>query len=112
MQYKGTQKTVRQIAEELGVSAILEGGVQKSGETVRINAQLINAGTDEHIWADNYDRSIKDLFAIQSEVAQQVAQQLDIKLNTNQKDKLNKEPTKNKEAYEHYLKATDFQINS
>jgi TolB-like protein len=73
MLYKGSKKSIKQIAEELGVSAILEGSVQKVGNAIRITAQLIDANTQEHIWANHWDREFKEIFAIQSEVAQEIA---------------------------------------
>ncbi|HEV2122232.1 MAG TPA: hypothetical protein VGW38_05595, partial [Chloroflexota bacterium] len=73
MQYKGTQKSLRQIGEELGVGHVLAGSVRRAGDRVRISAQLINARTDEHLWAERYDRQLKDIFAIQSEIAEQIA---------------------------------------
>jgi TolB-like protein len=78
MQYKGTTKTVPQIASELGVTNILEGGIQRSGNRVRINLQLINAATDEHLWAEIFDRELtaENLFAVQGEIATQVAKSM------------------------------------
>ena len=102
--YKGTKKTLQQIAKELNVATILEGGIQKSGETVRINAQLIDANTDAHIWADNYTRNIKDIFSIQSEVAQQIAHELHVRLLKEEKINIEKKPTNNPEAYDLFLK--------
>ena len=104
MLYKGTKKSLQQIAKELNVATILEGGIQKSGETVRINAQLIDANTDAHIWADNYTRNIKDVFSIQSEVAQQIAHELHARLSEEEKLNIEKKSTNNPEAYDLYLK--------
>jgi adenylate cyclase len=69
MRYKGTDKPMRQIGEELGVASILEGSVRQAGQRVRITAQLIDAATDEHLWAERYDRDLEDIFAIQTDVA-------------------------------------------
>jgi len=104
MQYKNTKKPLKQIADELGVSFILSGGIQKSGDSVRINAQLIDAATDQHIWAEHYDGSIKELFAIQSDVAQNIANALQTKLTATEKINLSKHYTENVEAYKLYRK--------
>jgi adenylate cyclase len=103
-----TNQPMDQIATILGVSAYLEGSVQKIGNTMRINAQLIDANTQEHIWADRYDRDIKDYFSMQSEVAQQIAQKLHVSLTQEQKEKLNKKPTENEEAHKYYLRGRFF----
>jgi len=105
MQYKNTTKTIRQIARELGVSAILEGSVRKEGSNLRITAQLIDAKTDQHIWAERFDRDASEVFAIQSEVAQRIANQLDVKLTADEGTRIQKKATKNIAAYEDYLKA-------
>jgi len=104
MLYKNSKKNVTQIAEELGVAAILEGSVQKSGNQVRIIAQLIDAKTQENIWAEKYDRSMNEIFAIQSEVAEQITNQLNARLTADEKKKIEKEPTQNIAAYDDYLK--------
>jgi adenylate cyclase len=106
--YKKSKKPLDQIAEVLGVSAYLEGSVQKVGNKVRITAQLIDANTQEHIWADRYDRDLKDIFSMQSEVAQQIATQLHAKLTEEEKDRINKSPTTNIEAYKFYRKGRSF----
>ena len=82
-QYKGTEKTIPQIAEELGVATVMEGAVQRSGNTVRINVQLIDANTDEHLWAEIFDRELtaENLFAIQSEISQKIADALEATLS-------------------------------
>jgi len=102
--FKNSKKSVNQIAQELGVASILEGSVQKSGNEVRITAQLIDANTQEHIWADKYDRDLKDIFAIQSEVANHIAVTLQAKLFPSEKKRLAKKETENPEAYNLYLK--------
>ena len=106
--FKTSKKSLDQIAEVLGVSAYLEGSVQKVGNKVRITAQLIDAKTQDHIWADHYDRDLKDIFAMQSEVAQQIATQLHVKLTEEDKDRINKNPTTNIEAYKFYRKGRSF----
>jgi len=106
--FKNSKKPLDQIAETLGVSAYLEGSVQKEGNTVRITAQLIDANTQEHIWADTYDRDLKDIFSMQSEVAQEIAGQLHAKLTEAEKDRINKKPTDNIEAYQFYSRGRLF----
>ncbi len=106
--FSKSKKPLNQIAEVLGVSAYLEGSVQKVGNKVRITAQLINANTQEHIWADRYDRDLKDIFSMQSEVAQQIAMQLHVKLSEKEKERINKSPTTNIEAYKFYRRGRAF----
>jgi TolB-like protein/Tfp pilus assembly protein PilF len=103
MQYKGTEKNVREIAEELGVTAILEGGVQRFGERVRINAQLINARSDAHLWAETYDRELTDVFTIQSDVAQRIATELQSTLTSVERERIQARPTGNVDAYDLYV---------
>ncbi|MFC2124379.1 adenylate/guanylate cyclase domain-containing protein, partial [Bacteroidota bacterium] len=107
MQYKGTTKTSPQIAEELGVAHILEGSVSKSGDKIRIIAQLIDATQDKHLWAETYDKEIVDVFAIQSEVAQMIASSLKAELSVDVKERVEAIPTENVEAYELYLKGNE-----
>jgi len=109
MKYKDTEKSIREIAEELGATAILEGSVRRSGDRVRITGQLIHAPEDKHIWAETYDREMKDIFAIQSEVAHSIARELKARLSPEEQKLLRAEPTKNLEAYGLFLKARDFQ---
>ncbi len=108
MQYKNTNKTVREIAAELNASHILEGSVRKSGNKVRVVAQLIDAVTDAHLWAQTYDKEMTELFEIQSNVAQDIALALEHELSPSEWANINKKPTKNLVAYEHYLKGRDF----
>ncbi|MFC1702779.1 tetratricopeptide repeat protein, partial [Pseudomonadota bacterium] len=105
-QYKGTQKTIPQIAEELGVATVMEGAVQRSGNTVRINVQLIDAKTDEHLWAEIFDRELtaENLFAIQSEISQKIANALEATLSPEEEQRLNDFPTQSMEAYNAYLR--------
>ncbi len=107
MSYKNTKKSLREIGKEIGVAVILEGSVRRSGDRLRIVAQLINASTDEHIWADTYDREMKDVFEIQSDVAQHIADALKTKLSTPEKQLIDKKPTENLAAYDLYLKARE-----
>jgi len=104
MQYKNTTKSLRKIGKELGVANILEGSVRRGGNNVRITAQLINAETDKHIWAESYDRKLDDIFAIQSDVALKIANALEASLSPSEEDRINEIPTSNLEAYDFYLK--------
>ena len=108
MQYKNSTKSLKQIAEDLDVSFVLEGEIEKSGNSVRINARLIDASTDQHIWGEKYDRNIKELFAIQSEVAENIASALETKLTPRQKKNLSTHYTENIEAYKLYRKGRWF----
>jgi TolB-like protein/class 3 adenylate cyclase/cytochrome c-type biogenesis protein CcmH/NrfG len=108
MQYKNSTKSLKQIAEDLGVSFVLEGEIEISGDSVRINARLIEASSDQHIWGDKYDRNIKELFTIQSEVAENIANALQTKLTPEQKKNLSKHYTENIEAYKLYRKGRWF----
>jgi tetratricopeptide (TPR) repeat protein len=103
MRYKGSKKSIKEIAEELGVVSVLEGSVQKQGNNIRITAQLIDASSQQHIWAEKYDREFKEVFAIQSEVAQEIARQLNATLTKDEKIRIEKKPTDNPLAYEYYL---------
>jgi TolB-like protein len=107
-QYKtGTQRNLREIGRQLGVAYIVEGSVQRQGDRIRINAQLIDAETDAHIWAETYDRTTADLFAIQSELAQKIAGQLKAKLSPRQKAEIEERPTQDLVAFELYLQAKE-----
>jgi serine/threonine protein kinase/tetratricopeptide (TPR) repeat protein len=108
MQYKNTGKNLREIARELNVVTVLEGSVRRAGNQVRIVAQLIDATNDEHLWAQTYDKEMTQIFAIQSDVAQQIASALKAKLSPAAKEKLNKKPTENLDAYAYYLKGRDY----
>lgn len=104
MQYKKNPKHVKDIGRELGVSIILEGSVQRSMDQVRITAQLINADTDEHLWAESYDRNVKDIFSIQREVAVSIADVLNATLSRQETKQLDQTPTTNLQAYDLYLR--------
>ena len=104
MRYKNADKTIPEIGRELGVATILEGSVRRAGERVRIVAQLLDVRTDEHMWAETYDREMKDVFAIQSEVAEKIANALGARLSRVEKKRIEKKPTENMEAYNYYLK--------
>jgi TolB-like protein/Flp pilus assembly protein TadD len=105
MPYRGKEKNVREIGKALGVSTILEGSVRKSGNRVRVNVQLINAVNDEHIWAEDYDRDLTDVFAIQTDLAQRIAHELRAKLSPTEKAQLTRRPTENGEAYLAFVQA-------
>jgi TolB-like protein len=105
MEYRGTTKKMRQIGGELGVTYILEGSVRRVGNKVRVTGQLINARTDEHVWAKNYDRDLSDIFAIQAELAQEIAGALHAVLSPGEKTLLERRPTNNLAAYDLFLKA-------
>ncbi|MDX1459734.1 MAG: tetratricopeptide repeat protein [Xanthomonadales bacterium] len=106
MEYKGTTKKIPEIARELGVANILEGGIQRSGNQVRINVQLIDAQTDEHLWAEIFDRELtaENLFAIQSEISSRIAEALETTLSPQEQERINRMPTQNLEAYNAYLR--------
>ncbi|HKC37267.1 MAG TPA: FlgO family outer membrane protein [Chitinophagaceae bacterium] len=104
-QYKNVSKNIKEIAEELQVASILEGSVRREGNQVRITAQLIDANTDQHIWANTYDRNITEVFAIQSEVAHEIANELNAKLTEEENKRIQKKATGNISAYEDYLQA-------
>jgi TolB-like protein/Flp pilus assembly protein TadD len=104
MQYRAATRNLRQIANELGVAHILEGNVQRAGNRVRVSAQLIDARTDAHLWAENYHRPLDDVFAIQSEIAKAVADQLQAKLAPAEKAAIEQAPTANIVAYDRYLR--------
>jgi TolB-like protein/class 3 adenylate cyclase/Flp pilus assembly protein TadD len=105
MTYKNTDKQMRQIAEELGVATILEGSVRRTGDRVRITAQLIDAKTDAHLWAESYDRSLTDIFEIQSAVATSIVTALNATLTGTERRWIKQKPTTNNEAYDAYLRA-------
>ena len=106
MQYKsGVARNLREIGQALGVAHLLEGSVQRAGEKVRVNAQLIDARTDAHLWAQTYDRDLADVFAIQSEIAKTIADQLQAKLSPSEKAAIEKPPTADLVAYDLYVRA-------
>jgi len=105
MEYKSNQKNIKKIADELGVATILEGSVRKEGDKLRITAQLIDAQNDQHIWSETYDRDASEVLAIQSEVAQHIANALNVKLTTEEGKRIDEKATDNVEAYDIYLRA-------
>ncbi|MEE9465047.1 MAG: tetratricopeptide repeat protein [Candidatus Neomarinimicrobiota bacterium] len=108
MQYKNTQKRAREIARELGVAAVLEGSVRRAGDKVRIIGQLIDAETDQHLWAETYDRDLTDIFAIQSDVAGNIAEALKAILSPEEMQRLDERPTESTTAYDYYLRAIEY----
>jgi adenylate cyclase len=104
MRYKGSSQSLRQIGEELDVATILEGSVRRAGDRVRIAAQLIDARTDQHLWAERYDRDLEDIFAIQADVAERIVEALRVRLSPRERSRLAGRPTASVEAYQHYLK--------
>src|SRR5437867_2699718 len=112
MQYKsGAERNVREIGEQLRVAHLLEGSVQRSGNRVRVTAQLIDARSDAQQWAEHYDRDLADVFAIQSEIAKAIANQLQAKLSPQEKARVEEIPTRNTEAYALYLRANQLSRN-
>jgi TolB-like protein/class 3 adenylate cyclase/Tfp pilus assembly protein PilF len=112
MQYKsGAERDLREIGRQLGVAHVLEGSVQRSSNRVRVTAQLINARTDMHEWAERYDRDLADVFAIQSEIAKAIADQLEAKLSPQEQARVEERPTGNTEAYALYLRANQIARN-
>src|SRR5438067_5280319 len=106
MQYKaGLQRNPREIGQQLGVAHLLEGSVQRAANRVRVNAQLIDARTDAHLWAQTYDRDLADVFAIQSEIAKAIADQLQAKLSPNEKKAIEQPPTTDLAAFDLYSRA-------
>jgi TolB-like protein len=106
MKYKSDlERNLREIAKALGVSHVVEGSVQRAGERVRVSAQLIDARTDSQLWAEHYDRDVADVFAIQSEIAQQIAGQLQAKLSPAEKAAIVERPTADPVAYALYTEA-------
>jgi TolB-like protein/class 3 adenylate cyclase len=108
MKYKsGPERNLREIAKVLGVAHVVEGSVQRAGNRVRVSAQLVDARNDSHLWADHYDRDLADIFAIQSEIAKAIAEQLQARLSPQEKAALRTRPTQDTEAYDFYIRAKD-----
>src|SRR6187401_3018360 len=105
MPYRASQSNARDIGKALGVGTILEGSVRRVGNRVRVNLQFINAENDEHIWAEDYDRELTDVFAIQTDLAQKIATELRAKLSPSEKAQMEHKPTENGEAYLAFVQA-------
>jgi adenylate cyclase len=103
-QYKSTTKTIRQVGAELGVSALLEGSVRRAGDRLRVTLQLIDAASEEHRWAETYDRNLNDIFEIQAEIAGRTAEALQVEFLGSDQAALRRSPVKNIDAYEPYLR--------
>ncbi|HEU0298678.1 MAG TPA: tetratricopeptide repeat protein [Longimicrobium sp.] len=110
MAYRGSNKTLRQIAGELGVSHVVEGSVRRAGNHVRISVQLVDARTDAHLWAESYDRELKDVFQVQSDIAQQIAGALQIRLTQSERDRITAAPTTSLTAYDYYLQGRQYYL--
>ena len=108
MEYATRTKPLRQIADELAVGTIIEGSVQVVGERLRVNVQLIDAATDQHLWAERYDRTLDDAFAVQSEIAQQIVTAVGATLGGTERTAIVEAPTANAEAYRLYLQGLDY----
>ena len=107
--YKTGPGNLAEIAKQLGVAHILEGSVQKSGDAVRVNVQLIEAANDSHLWAETYDRKLTDIFAVESDIAKGIAESLQAKLTRREEQALAAKPTNNPEAYDAYLRGLAFE---
>ena len=110
--YKSAPENLREIAQQLDVANILEGSVQKVGDQVRVNVQLINALTDSHLWADTYDRKLTDIFGVESEIAKRIAESLQAKLTGHEAQALAVKPTNNPEAYDAYLRGLAYSMKA
>ena len=111
-QYKSAPENLPEIALQLGVTHILEGSVQKSGDTVRVNVQLIKAAEDSHLWAESYDRKLTDIFSVESEVAKAIAGQLQAKLTGQEERVIAARPTENPDAYDAYLRGLAYNLKT
>ena len=108
MHYKsGASRNLREISQQLGIAHVVEGSVQRSGERVRVNARLLDARTNRHLWGETYDRDLADVFAIQSEIAKAIAEQLQAKLSPREKDAIERPPTSDITAFDLYTRAND-----
>jgi TolB-like protein/class 3 adenylate cyclase/Tfp pilus assembly protein PilF len=110
--YKSAPDNLREIAKQLEVAHILEGSVQKSGDSVRVNVQLIKAANDSHLWADTFDRKLTDIFSVESEVAKAIAEQLRAKLTGQEEQVIAAKPTDNVEAYDAYLRGLVYMLKA
>jgi TolB-like protein/DNA-binding winged helix-turn-helix (wHTH) protein len=108
MQYKGTHKTIPEIARELQVGAVLEGSVERSSDRIRVRMQLIDASTDQHLWAESYDRQLKDVLLLEAELAQDIAGQVEIRLTPKQQQNLAHNRTLNPQAFQDYLQGRHY----
>jgi TolB-like protein/Tfp pilus assembly protein PilF len=109
MQYRGGARNVREIGKALGVGALLEGSVRRAGNRVRVNVQLIDAVNDKHLWAEDYDRDLTDVFALQTDLAQKIARELQARLSPSEQARITRKPTENGEAYLAFVQAHNLQ---
>jgi TolB-like protein/Flp pilus assembly protein TadD len=110
--YKSSPENLPEIAKQLGVAHIVEGSVQKSGDAVRVNVQLIKAANDSHLWADTFDRKLTDIFSVESEVAKAIAEQLRAHLSGQEEQVITAKPTDNVEAYDAYLRGLAYTLKT
>jgi TolB-like protein/class 3 adenylate cyclase/Tfp pilus assembly protein PilF len=110
--YKSAPGNLREIAKQLGVAHVVEGSVQKSGDAVRVNVQLIKAANDSHLWADTFDRKLTDIFSVESEVAKAIADQLRVHVSGQEKQAIAAKPTDNLEAYDAYLRGLAYNLKT
>src|SRR5213079_2447027 len=110
--YKSAPENLPEIARQLGVAHILEGSVQKSGEAIRVNVQLIKAANDSHLWADTFDRKLTDIFSVESEIAKTIAEQLSVRLTGREEQVIATKPTDNLEAYDDYLRGLAYTLKT
>jgi TolB-like protein/Tfp pilus assembly protein PilF len=110
--YQSAPKNLREIARQLGVAHILEGSVQKSADTVRVNVQLIKAASDSHIWSDTFDRKLTDILSVETEVAKTIADQLRAKITGNEQQVIAAKPTSNPQAYDFYLRGLAYALKT
>jgi TolB-like protein/Flp pilus assembly protein TadD len=110
--YKSAPQNLPEIARQLGVANILEGSVQKNGDSVRVNVQLIRAVSDSHVWAETYDRRLSDIFFVESEVAKAIGDQLQAKLTGREEQVISAKPTDNPEAYDAYLRGLAYSLKT
>ena len=110
--YQSTPKNLREIARQLGVAHILEGSVQKSADTVRVNVQLIKAANDSHLWSDTFDRKLTDILSVETEVAKTIADQLRAKLTGDEQQVIAAKPTNNPQAYDSYLRGLAYALKT
>ena len=110
--YKSAPENLSEIAKQLGVAHILEGSVQKSGDVVRVNVQLIKAANDSHLWADTFDRKLTDLLSVESEVAKAIAEQLRVHLTGREEQVIAAKPTDNPDAYDAYLRGLAYNVQT
>jgi hypothetical protein len=110
--YKSAPENLSEIGKQLGVAHILEGSVQKSGDAIRVNVQLIKAANDSHLWAETFDRKLTDIFSVESDVAKAIAEELRAKLSGQEEQVIAAKPTDNPEAYDAYLRGLAYSLRT